>query len=170
MHLKRWNCIALAAFALASPALAQDGARHEGKCHDKKAWFANAEADGASAVLLPCGEEEPAAVLAKGVPLPITQWRYKVETDGVKHIGPVAQDFHAAFGLGESDTAITTVDADGVALAAIQGLNQKLEEREALLRQENAELKQKNTEMETRLSALEKLIHRLSLRRSGGGE
>ncbi len=64
MHLKRWNCIALAAFALASPALAQDGARHEGKCHDKKAWFANAEADGASAVLLPCGEEEPAAVLA----------------------------------------------------------------------------------------------------------
>lgn len=44
------------------------------------------------------------------------------------HIGPMAQDFNAAFQLGESDRAITTVDADGVALAAIQGLNQKLEQ------------------------------------------
>jgi hypothetical protein len=42
-------------------------------------------------------------------------------------MGPVAQDFRAAFGLGDSDKTITTVDADGVALAAIQGLNQKLE-------------------------------------------
>jgi len=44
----------------------------------------------------------------------------------VRHLGPVAQDFRAAFGLGRNDTTITTVDADGVALAAIQGLNQKL--------------------------------------------
>ncbi len=42
-------------------------------------------------------------------------------------MGPVAQDFSAAFGLGETDTMISTVDADGVALAAIQGLNAKLE-------------------------------------------
>ena len=44
----------------------------------------------------------------------------------MRHLGPVAQDFRAAFGLGRNDTTITTVDADGVALAAIQGLNQKL--------------------------------------------
>ena len=44
-----------------------------------------------------------------------------------RHIGPVAQDFHAAFGLGTHETAIATVDADGVALAAIQGLNEKVE-------------------------------------------
>jgi uncharacterized protein YceH (UPF0502 family) len=43
----------------------------------------------------------------------------------------MAQDFSAAFHCGETNTGITTVDADGVALAAIQGLNQKLEEREA---------------------------------------
>jgi hypothetical protein len=42
----------------------------------------------------------------------------------VIHIGPTAQDFHAAFGLGSDDETIGTVDADGVALAAIQGLDQ----------------------------------------------
>jgi hypothetical protein len=76
-------------------------------------------------------------VLAKVAALPITQWKYKVEPDGIKHIGPVAQDFHAAFGLGDSDKAIGAVDESGVALAAIQGLNQKLEEQSA----ENAKLR-----------------------------
>jgi hypothetical protein len=82
-------------------------------------------------------------VLAKVAALPITQWKYKVEPDGIKHIGPVAQDFHAAFGLGDSDKAIGTVDESGVALAAIQGLNQKLEEQSA----ENAKLRQELKEL-----------------------
>ena len=46
----------------------------------------------------------------------------------------MAQDFRAAFGLGESERTITTVDADGVALAAIQGLNRKVEEENQALR------------------------------------
>jgi hypothetical protein len=57
----------------------------------------------------------------------------------------MAQDFRAAFGLGESDRTITTVDADGVALAAIQGLNLKLEEKDAeiqALKKSVAELKE----------------------------
>ena len=57
----------------------------------------------------------------------------------------VAQDFHAAFGLGDSDKAIGTVDETGVALAAIQGLNQKLNAKDAeieALKQSVAELKQ----------------------------
>ncbi|MHC5212799.1 MAG: tail fiber domain-containing protein [Planctomycetota bacterium] len=70
-------------------------------------------------------------VLRKVVDLPITSWKYKVEAEGTKHVGPMAQDFMAAFGLGESDLAIGTVDADGVALAAIQGLNAKVEQKEA---------------------------------------
>jgi hypothetical protein len=53
----------------------------------------------------------------------------------------MAQDFHAAFGLGTDDRHIATVDGDGVALAAIQGLNQKLEERTQKLESENAELR-----------------------------
>jgi hypothetical protein len=80
---------------------------------------------------------DAAEVLAKVAALPIQQWRFKAEDGSVKHLGPMAQDFRTAFGLGEIPTAIATVDADGVALAAIQGLNQKLEETRA----ENAALK-----------------------------
>ncbi len=54
--------------------------------------------------------------------LPISKWSYKVEDGSVRHIGPMAQDFAAAFGLGSDDRSIGTVDADGVALAAMQAL------------------------------------------------
>jgi hypothetical protein len=72
----------------------------------------------------------PRQMLAKVASLPISEWSYKTEA-GVSHIGPMAQDFYAAFRVGEDDTHITTVDEDGVALAAIQGLNQKLNEKDA---------------------------------------
>jgi hypothetical protein len=67
------------------------------------------------------------AVLESVVKLPVARWHYRRDGPVVEHIGPTAQDFHAAFGLGRNDTTIGTVDADGVALAAIQGLNAKLE-------------------------------------------
>jgi hypothetical protein len=71
------------------------------------------------------------AVLDKVVALPVQSWAYTFDPSK-RHFGPVAQDFHAAFGLnGDDDTTIATIDADGVALAAIQGLNQKVEEKEA---------------------------------------
>jgi len=82
----------------------------------------------------------PGDVLAKVVALPITQWKYKIEANDIKHIGPVAQDFHTAFGLGDSDTAIGTVDESGVALAAIQGLNQKLIAKDAEIKNLKARL------------------------------
>ncbi|MBW6474993.1 MAG: tail fiber domain-containing protein [Anaerolineaceae bacterium] len=77
--------------------------------------------------------------------IPITDWNYKAQDESIRHIGPMAQDFYAAFGVGEDDTHITTIDADGVALAAIQGLYE-----------ENQELKAKVDDLEARLSALEK--------------
>ncbi len=80
-------------------------------------------------------------VLDKVAALPLTTWNYKTQDGSIRHLGPMAQDFKAAFGLGESATGINTVDADGVALAAIQGLNQKLEAKNAALEQEMAELK-----------------------------
>ena len=46
-------------------------------------------------------------------------------------MGPMAQDFHAAFGLGVSDKLIDTIDPDGVALAAIQGLHALVQEKDA---------------------------------------
>lgn len=90
------------------------------------------------------------AVLEKVVALPVQTWNYKSQDAGIRHIGPMAQDFQAAFGVGESSTGISTVDADGVALAAIQGLNQKLEETRA----ENVELKQRLTELESLVKKL----------------
>ena len=68
---------------------------------------------------------EPREILAKLAALPVTSWSYKHDPQR-RYIGPMAQDFHAAFGLGNNDTTITTLDTDGVTLAAIQGLVQEL--------------------------------------------
>jgi len=89
---------------------------------------------------------DPQAMLARVAALPLTEWNYKAET-GARHIGPMAQDFYAAFGTGPDDKHIATVDADGVALAAIQGLNQKLAQKETEI-----------TKLKQRLDALEKII------------
>jgi len=72
--------------------------------------------------------------------LPLTTWNFKSDPR-TRHLGPVAQDFYAVFKVGPDDKHIATGDADGVALAAIQGLNQKLEVENATLRNELAELK-----------------------------
>lgn len=88
----------------------------------------------------------PRDILDRVAGLPISSWNYK--TDGqARHIGPMAQDFHAAFNTGADDKHIATVDEEGVALAAIQGLNEKLKEKDAQI---NA--------LEKRLSDLEALV------------
>jgi hypothetical protein len=102
----------------------------------------------------------PQAVLARVSALPITEWQYKTDTEGSRHIGPMAQDFHAAFGLnGGDDRHISVVDEGGVALAAIQGLNQKVEAGDRRLAAENTELKRQNDLLEKRLERLEQLIN-----------
>ena len=67
--------------------------------------------------------------MAKLAAMPLYQWQPKGQNAHVRHYGPMAQDFHAAFGLGDDDKMIGMQDADGVALAAIQGVNQKLDEQ-----------------------------------------
>ena len=101
---------------------------------------------------------DPRAVLEKVAALPLSEWNYKSDTAS-RHLGPMAQDFHAAFGIGPDDKHIATVDADGVALAAIQGLNQKVDDRSQesgariqKLEAENAELKARLTNLERRIS------------------
>ena len=54
--------------------------------------------------------------------LPITSWGYTGQEPDVRHMGPTAQDFQAAFGLGEDPRYISSVDADGVSLAGVQAL------------------------------------------------
>jgi hypothetical protein len=64
-------------------------------------------------------------ILEKLRKLPVTRWGYKTEAENVRHIGPMAQDFYAAFGLGNDNRGIGTVDADGVALAGIKALEER---------------------------------------------
>jgi hypothetical protein len=89
---------------------------------------------------------DPLAMLAKVVSLPISTWTYKSSSEGL-HLGPIAEDFKATFGLAGDGKSISTVDADGVALAAIQGLNAKLEAQ-------NAELRAQLARVEAALQAL----------------
>lgn len=63
-------------------------------------------------------------VLDKVAALPVSTWRYHWEPAHVRHLGPMAQDWKAAFGLGEHDTIIEMVDASGVTLVSVQALYQ----------------------------------------------
>jgi hypothetical protein len=100
----------------------------------------------------------PREILDKVVALPLQTWAYTSDASR-RHLGPVAQDFHAAFGLnGDDDKHIATVDADGVALAAIQGLNEKVEVRSAKSEADLRELKAENAALRARLERLERLL------------
>ena len=97
-------------------------------------------------------------VLEKVSALPISEWNYKADNEALRHIGPMAQDFYAAFNVGMDDKHISMVDADGVALAAIQGLNDKLESGKQKAETQMEELKTENAELEARLEKLEHLV------------
>jgi trimeric autotransporter adhesin len=101
---------------------------------------------------------DPASVLERLLRLPLFDWRYADSPDEGRHLGPVAEDFHALFGLGNSPEAISTVDADGVALAAIQGLNAKLEGLIAEQSQALGALRDENAALQARLASLEQTI------------
>jgi hypothetical protein len=96
-------------------------------------------------------------VLEKVTQLPITKWEYKTQS-GATHMGPMAQDFHAAFSLGHDERHITTVDEDGVALAAIQGLNAKLEEKLAEKESELSRIQAENQSLAERLARIERVL------------
>ncbi len=95
------------------------------------------------------------SVLAKVIELPVLTWFYKNDHDEGRHMGPVAEDFAALFGLGNDHRYIAGVDESGVAFAAIQGLNQKVESQNTTLRKENADLRSRLDDLQVRLSKLE---------------
>ena len=93
-------------------------------------------------------------VLERVVGLPISNWNFKTDR-ATRHIGPMAQDFHAAFMLGTDDKHIATVDEGGVALAAIQGLH-------SIVREKVTEI----ADLKKRLETLERIV----LKQNGGGQ
>jgi hypothetical protein len=103
---------------------------------------------------------DDAAVLEKVAELPISRWSYKTER-GVRHVGPMAQDFYAAFGVGEDDKHITSIDEDGVALAAIKALhhdNAELYARTKALGADNAALHARVSALYAQVAALRALV------------
>ncbi|NJP67614.1 tail fiber domain-containing protein [Streptomyces spiramenti] len=76
-------------------------------------------------------------VLEQVARLPVSTWRYHWDPPHVRHVGPMAQDWWQAFGVGENDRTICCTDANGVAIVAIQALHRELNE----LRGELAELR-----------------------------
>ena len=112
--------------------------------------------------ILPVSDDD---ILAKVSTLPISEWSYNTER-GVRHVGPMAQDFYAAFNVGEDDRHITSIDEDGVALAAIKALNvrlnTKLHQKDAELRALRAELRSKDAALQQQLTALAAQVRALS--------
>jgi trimeric autotransporter adhesin len=101
------------------------------------------------------------AILAQLANLSIQSWNYRAQGASIRHIGPTAQDFYAAFNVGEDDRHISTVDADGVALAAIQELyrinqsqNQQIEQLRRLLNEKAQDTEQ----LRARLGRLEQML------------
>ena len=96
---------------------------------------------------------DAADILEKISKLNITRWMYK-GTEAEYHIGPMAQDFHAAFNVGVNDKSISTIDPAGVALIGVQELKKRNDE----LQKTNDALVQKNVELENKLNGVEELV------------
>jgi hypothetical protein len=96
-------------------------------------------------------------ILGKLAGVPVQRWLYKVEADdAVPHIGPIAQDFKAAFYPGRDDKTITTLEFDGVELAAIQGLNEIVAEKEARITGLEAEVAALKKRLDAEQSVLDR--------------
>jgi len=90
-----------------------------------------------------------AMLLAKLEKLPILNWNYIGAPSDDRHVGPVAEDFHAAFGLGRDDHVVAPTDMAGIALASVKALQEQVKVRD-----------QRITELETRMAELEALVRK----------
>jgi hypothetical protein len=106
-------------------------------------------------------EVDPQLILEKVSELPIATWQYKSQADEIVHMGPMAQDFRAAFGLGINDITISDTDVAGVALASIKALKSELDQRDIdmqQLQETNNQLEQRLYNLEARFFAKEKSV------------
>lgn len=101
-------------------------------------------------------------ILERMAQLPIATWSYKTQFPSIRHMGPTAQDFYAAFGLGEDDEYISSTDADGVALAATQALYHMVQDKDAQIKAQQQHIEN----MEARLAAQQEQLASLEARLS----
>ena len=96
------------------------------------------------------GAVDGEAVLARLAALPISTWNYIGDDASVRHMGPMAQDFYAAFGLGADETHLAPLDVNGVTLVALQAQTRRVEALES----ENAELNERLANLEALVAEL----------------
>ena len=96
---------------------------------------------------------DPRAALGLVTAMPLSFWSYRADSE-VRHLGPMAEDFYRAFGRGADEKHIAASDQAGVALLAIQGLDQVVSEKD-----------RKIASLEERVAALERLIAELGAKR-----
>lgn len=102
-------------------------------------------------------------VLNKLRKIPVTSWNYVSEGQKVRHLGPMAEDFFAQFGLGTGNTSIGVQDLAGVSIAAVKELDEQLQEKNAEIEKLQGEIKTlraNQTELEKRLEAIEKSMNK----------
>lgn len=107
---------------------------------------------------------DPERVLDGVASLSIGTWRYDGEAEAVRHMGPMAEEFHETFDLGSDDRRIASIDADGVAFAAIQGLRVRLAEKDSRIAEQSDridDLEAANKRLADRTSELEAANRRL---------
>lgn len=107
---------------------------------------------------------DPKAVLSDVEEMEVATWEYKDGDgagQGVRHIGPMAEDFHAAVEVGDSDEHINSINADGLAFAAIQGLAEKLDEKDVQLTEQADQIDDLEAENEALREGTERLQERL---------
>jgi hypothetical protein len=102
-------------------------------------------------------------ILKKVADLPVTSWTYKTDLSR-RYIGPMAQDFHSTFGLGDDDKSITTLDTDGVLLASVQGLVEELHERDRRMAWEKLQSASALAERDAQIEDLRKSLQELKTR------
>ncbi|MFL5383998.1 MAG: tail fiber domain-containing protein [Longimicrobiaceae bacterium] len=96
--------------------------------------------------------------------VPVSTWNYLSQDRSIRHMGPMAQDFAAAFGLGESELLINSLDLDGVNLAGVQALERRTARQQAeidALRTENASLRAESQAHARELAELRAALARL---------
>lgn len=91
--------------------------------------------------------------------MPINSWEF-TERNGGQHIGPMAEDFAERFPVSSDSQTISTVDADGVAFAAIQGLAERLADKTEQLNEQVATLKEENASLRSRIASLEEHVYK----------
>ncbi len=96
-------------------------------------------------------------ILRRLTAMPLTSWN-AIGDPAQRHIGPIAEDWWATFGLGPDDKHVGMTDLGGVALAAIKGLSEEVEARDERLQAQDERLRaleRQNSELLERLARLE---------------